>query len=217
VIKKLHPKALMIIDDGGAYSTGLVRAMLPILRAAGINADHESVSQASTDFSPLVAKVTPRTTVIVLPWQAPANAQQFGKSLVAQHKHVTVVATDRVYSPSSFTVPGAYVSWFAPDITAIPADGRLVQQAKAALTRFGTWGPPLYAATHVVDKAITAVCKSGQMPTRSDVLPAIKATNEATSILGEPIKFDSHGDLTNARWFVFHINSAGRYLLTTGS
>jgi hypothetical protein len=49
------------------------------------------------------------------------------------------------------------------------------------------------------------------------VLPAIKATSEATSILGEPIKFDSHGDLTNARWFVFHINSAGRYLLTTGS
>ncbi len=40
----LHPKALMIVDDQEAYSTGLVTAMMPIFKTAGIKVDHESVS-----------------------------------------------------------------------------------------------------------------------------------------------------------------------------
>src|SRR5580693_2253702 len=81
IISHLHPKALMIVDDQEAYSTGLVSAMLPIFTAAGIKVDHESVSQKTTDFSSLVAKVTSATSVVVLPWQIAANAQQFGKDL----------------------------------------------------------------------------------------------------------------------------------------
>lgn len=217
VIAKLHPKALMIVDDQEAYSTGLVDVMIPLFKAAGITVDHESVSQKVTDFSSLVAKITPQMTVAVLPWQVAANAQQFGKNLAEQHKQVTIVGTDGLYSPSSFTIPGSYVSSFGPDITAIPADASLVQQAKAAFPKFGTFGPPVYAATHVVDEAIASVCKSGQTPTRSNVLAAIKATDEPTSILGQPIKFDSHGDLINAKWFLFHINSKGQYKLVTSA
>src|SRR5262249_33776232 len=59
IISHLHPKALMIVDDQEAYSTGLVSVMTPIFQAAGIKVDHESVSQKLTDFSSLVAKVTP--------------------------------------------------------------------------------------------------------------------------------------------------------------
>jgi hypothetical protein len=33
------------------------------------------VSQKTTDFSSLVGKVTPQTTVVVLPWQLAVNAQ----------------------------------------------------------------------------------------------------------------------------------------------
>jgi hypothetical protein len=191
--------------------------MLPIFRAARVAVDHESVGQAGADFSSLLAKITPRMTVAVLPWQAAAIAQQFGMRVVEQHKHVTILGTDRVYSPSSFRVPGSYVSTFGPDITQIPSDGSLVQQAKAALTTFSTFGPPVYAATHVVNEAIASVCRSGQTPTRSNVLPAIKASDEATSILDQPIRFDSHGDLINAKWYLFHINSIGQYQLITGS
>src|SRR5215467_3267258 len=77
IVNNLHPKALMIVDDQEAYSTGLVAAMIPVFQAAGIKVDHESVSQKVTDFSSLVTKVTPATTVVVLPWQVAANAQQF--------------------------------------------------------------------------------------------------------------------------------------------
>src|SRR6516225_9308677 len=81
IVNTLKPKAVMIVDDQEVYSTGLVATMTPILKAAGIKVDHESVSQKLTDFSSLVAKVTPATTVVVLPWQVASNAQRFGRNL----------------------------------------------------------------------------------------------------------------------------------------
>src|SRR5947209_15473746 len=35
IVKTLHPKALMIVDDQEVYSTGLVAAMIPIFQKAG--------------------------------------------------------------------------------------------------------------------------------------------------------------------------------------
>jgi ABC-type branched-subunit amino acid transport system substrate-binding protein len=191
--------------------------MIPVFKKAGIKVDHESVSQKVTDYSSLVAKVTPQTTVVVLPWQIAPNGQQFGKNLAEQHKKATIVGTDGMFSPSTFTIAGSYVSSFGPDITAISSDAQLVQQAKAAFPKFGTFGPPVYAAMHVIDQAISSVCKSGQTPSRSNVLSAIKSTNEPSSILGQPIKFDAHGDLIGAKWFLFKISPKGQYKPVTGS
>jgi branched-chain amino acid transport system substrate-binding protein len=213
IVKNLHPKALMIVDDQEAYSTGLVSAMVPVFQAAGIKVDHESVSQKANDFSSLVAKVTPATTVVVLPWQVAANAQQFGRNLAQQHKKALIFGTDGLYDPKNFTIPGSYVSTFGPDITAIPADAAIAAAAKAKYGSFGTFGPPTYAATHVIDEAIASVCKSGQTPSRANVLAAIKKTNEPATILGQPIKFDSHGDLVNGKFFLFKIDSSGKYQL----
>ena len=217
IVKTLHPKALMIVDDQEAYSTGLVSAMTPVFQAAGIKVDHESVSQKVTDFSSLVAKVTPETSVVVLPWQVAANAQQFGRNLAQQHKSAVIFGTDGLFSPGTFTINGSYVSSFGPDITAMPADAAIARAALQKYGNFGTFGPPVYAAMHVVDEAIASVCKSGQTPSRSNVLAAIKATNEPSSILGQPISFDSHGDLNGGKFFLFKIDSAGKYKLIPSS
>ena len=205
IVNTLHPKALMIVDDQEAYSTGLVSAMLPIFQAAGIKVDHESVSQKVTDFSSLVAKVTPAESVVVLPWQIAANAQQFGRDMAQEHKTAVIFGTDGLFSPGTFTISGSYVSSFGPDITAIPADAAIAQAAQTKYGSFGTFGPPVFAATHVIDEAISSVCKAGQTPSRANVLAAIKTTNEPTSILGQPISFDSHGDLVNGKFFLFKI------------
>jgi branched-chain amino acid transport system substrate-binding protein len=215
IIDNLHPKSLMIVDDQEAYSTGLVAAMTPIFKSAGIKVDHESVSQKLTDFSSLVAKVTPQTSVIVLPWQVAANAQQFGRNLAQQHKKAVIFGTDGLFSPDAFTIAGSYVSSFGPDINFIPADKAIVEAAKKK-GNFGTFGPPIFAATHVIDEAIASVCKSGQTPSRSNVMAAIKKTNEPTSILGQPIKFDSNGDLVNGKFFLFKVDSSGKYNLIPG-
>ena len=131
IVKTLHPKAIMIVDDQEAYSTGLVSAMTPVFQAAGIKVDHESVSQKLTDFSSLVAKVTPDTSVVVLPWQVAANAQQFGRNLAQQHKKAVIFGTDGLFSPGTFTINGSYVSSFGPDITAMPADAAIARAAGA--------------------------------------------------------------------------------------
>jgi branched-chain amino acid transport system substrate-binding protein len=217
IVKNLHPKALMIVDDQEVYSTGLVSAMVPIFTAAGIKVDHESVSQKVTDFSSLVAKVTTDTSVVVLPWQVASNAQQFGKDLAQEHKSAIIFGTDGLFSPGTFTINGSYVSSFGPDITAIAADSTIAAAAQSRYGSFGTFGPPVFAATHVVDEAIASVCKSGGTPSRANVLAAVKATNEPTSILGQPISFDSNGDLVNAKWFLFKIGSAGKYQYLTSS
>ena len=213
IVKTLHPKALMIVDDQEAYSTGLVSAMVPVFQAAGVKVDHESVSQKVTDFSSLVAKVTPADTVVVLPWQIAANAQQFGRDMAQEHKTAVIFGTDGLFSPGTFSISGSYVSSFGPDITAIPADATIAQAAQAKYGSFGTFGPPVFAATHVIDEAIASVCKAGQTPSRANVLAAIKTTNEPTSILGQPITFDSHGDLVNGKFFLFKITPAGKYQL----
>jgi branched-chain amino acid transport system substrate-binding protein len=213
IVNTLHPKSLMIVDDEEAYSTGLVSAMMPIFKAAGITVDHESVPQSLTDFSSLVAKVTASDSVVVLPWQIAANAQQFGRDLAQQHKTAVIFGTDGLFSPGTFTISGSYVSSFGPDITAIPADASIAAAAKAKYGTFGTFGPPVFAATHVIDEAIASVCKAGQTPSRSNVLAAIKKTDEPTSILGQPIRFDSHGDLVNGKFFLFKISSTGAYQL----
>ena len=217
IVNTLHPKAIMIVDDQEVYSTGLVTAMLPVFQAAGIKVDHESVSQKVTDFSSLVAKVTSATSVVVLPWQLAANAQQFGRDLAQQHKNAVIFGTDGLFSPGTFSISGSYVSSFGPDITAIPADASLAATAKAKYGTFGTFGPPIFAATHIIDDAIASVCKAGQTPSRSNVLAAIKATKESSSILGQPISFDSHGDLVNGKFFLFKINAKGAYQLIPSS
>jgi branched-chain amino acid transport system substrate-binding protein len=216
IINNLHPKALMIVDDQEAYSTGLVSAMMPIFQAAGIKVDHESVSQKVTDFSSLVAKITPSTTVVVLPWQVASNAQQFGRNMAQEKKKAVIFGTDGLFSPGTFSINGSYVSSFGPDITAIPADAKIVAAATAKFGKFGTFGPPVYAAQHVIDEAIASVCKSGQTPNRANVLAAIKNTNEATTILGQPIKFTSSGDVVNGKFFLFKIDSTGKYNLIPG-
>src|SRR5580704_7887395 len=99
IVHTLHPKALMIVDDQEAYSTGLVAAMVPVFKAAGIKVDHESVSQKVTDFSSLVSKITPAESIVVLPWQVASNAQQFGRDIAQQHKKAVIFGTDGLFSP----------------------------------------------------------------------------------------------------------------------
>jgi branched-chain amino acid transport system substrate-binding protein len=217
IANTLKPKAAMLVDDQTSYSTGLADAIIPVLKAKGIKVDHESVNQKQTDFSTLADKVTPDTGVVILPWQVAANAQQFGQNLKEKGKNAVIFGTDGLYSPDQFKTPGSYVSSFAPDITSISSDADVAARAKAKYGSFGTFGPPVYAAMHVVDEAISAVCKAGQTPSRSNVLAQVKKTNESESILGQPIKFTPQGDLIGAKFFTFKLDAKGKYQLVTGA
>jgi ABC-type branched-subunit amino acid transport system substrate-binding protein len=151
--------------------------------------------------------------VVILPWQVAANAQQLGQNLSEQNKKAIIFGTDGLFSPDQFKIPGSYVSSFAPDINGIPGDEEIAKAARAKFGTFGTFGPGTYAATHVVNEAIAAVCKAGDTPSRDNVLEQIKKTNLPESILGQPIKFDENGDLIGAKFFLFKLDADGKYKL----
>jgi branched-chain amino acid transport system substrate-binding protein len=221
VVNHLHPKAVLIIDDDEAYSQGLVKTMIPVFQKAGVKVDHETINGTDTGAtlanainSLVTSKLNPDETVTMLPWQAAANAQQFGLAVQQQHKKTILFGTDGTNSPSQFKIPGSYVSNFGPDISSSsrPLDKQIVAGV-AKYGPYGSFGVPTYAAADVEMKAIAAVCKSGQTPSRSNVLAQIKKTNipPAQNPLAVTIAFKSNGDLVGQPGYLFKIGSDGKY------
>jgi branched-chain amino acid transport system substrate-binding protein len=222
IVNHLHPKAVLIIDDAEAYSQGLVKVMTPIFQKFGIKVNHQSFNGTDTGatlanaLSSLVtSQLTPAETVTVVPWQTATSAQQFGLDVQQQHKHTILVGTDGTDSPSQFKIPGTYVSNFGPDISTSsnPVDKTLVTGV-AQYGPYGSFGVPTYVATDVAMKAIASVCKAGQTPSRSNVLAAIRKTNipAADNPMGVPITFASNGNLVGASFYLFHVDSTGKYI-----
>jgi hypothetical protein len=152
----------------------------------------------------------------LLPWQTATDAQMFGQDAKQAGKTVILFGTDGTNSPSQFNIPGSYVSTFGPDIsegTPTALDKAIV----AGVAKYGPYGPfgvPTYEAADVVMKAISSVCKSGQTPSRSNVLAAIKQTNipAVANPLAVPVAFTSTGNLAGNNGYLFKINSAGKYV-----
>ena len=222
IIKHLKPKAVLLIDDQEAYSTGLVTVMTPILTAAGITVNHQSYNGTDTgatlqsDMSSLVtSQLNANETVVILPWQSAANAQLFGQTMQQQGKQATLFGTDGTDSPGQFTINGTYVSNFGPDIsTNKSALDKAIVKGVAKFGPYGAFGVPTYEATDVLMQAISAVCKAGKKPSRANVLAAVRKTNipAGRNPLGLPIKFKADGDIANAVFYLFHLNAKGTYV-----
>ena len=204
---------VLIVDDQTSYSTGLADSATATWKTLGVEVVRESIAQKSTDFSSLVAKVTDDVGAVFLPWQIAANAQQFGTQLAEQGKKAVVVGSDGVYSPSDFSLEGAYVSSFAPDVRGVPAAADVVAAyQKAHDDKFGTFGPPVYVAAQLIATGIQATCKDGKPGTRADVTTAVKATKLADTILGGPVAHDANGDVVGAKFYMSQIKG-GKYTL----
>lgn len=222
IVTHLHPKAVLIIDDDEAYSQGITKVMIPILTKAGIKVNHQTVNGTDTGAtlasalkSLVTAQLTPDETVTVLPWQAAANAQQFGLYAEQQGKKTTLFGTDGTNSPSQFHIPGTYISTFGPDISTStnPLD-KAVVAGVAKYGPYGAFGVPTYAAADAVMRAISSVCKAGQTPSRANVLAAMRMTNIPASenVLSQPISFTANGNLSGQPGYLFHVNSQGKYI-----
>jgi hypothetical protein len=196
--------------------------MIPIFQKAGIKVNHQTINGTDTGAtlanainSLVTSKLTPDETVTMLPWQAAANAQQFGLAAQQQHKKTILFGTDGTNSPSQFKIPGTYVSNFGPDIaeSSSALDKSLVSGV-AQFGPYGAFGVPTYEAADVEMKAIAAVCKGGQTPSRANVLAAIRKTSiaPAANPLGAQVAFKSNGDLVGQPGFLFKISPSGKYV-----
>jgi branched-chain amino acid transport system substrate-binding protein len=213
MFEKLNVKsgdAVMVVDDQESYSTGLADIVGAALSAKGVKVDRESISQKSTDFSSLVAKVTGSTKVVYLPFQLASQAQLFAQQMQAQGKSAIAFGSDGTFDSSKFTVNGSYISFFAPDVTTIPADAKTVaafkKQYPGATSPFGA---PNYVLAQMYATAITKACKNGTI-SRAELRKNFAKVSLPTTILGTPIRFTANGDLAAAKFHIFKIVN-GKY------
>src|SRR5690348_2031887 len=202
--------SVMVVDDQESYSTGLADIVGSNLSGKGVHVDRESISQKDTDFSSLVAKVTSATKVVYLPFQLASQAQLFAQQLQAQGKKAIAFGSDGTFDSSKFNVNGSYISFFAPDVTTIPADAKTVaafqQQFPGATSPFGA---PNYVLAQMYANAITKACKDHKI-TRAELRKDFGAVRLPSTILGTPIRFTANGDLAGAKFHIFKIVN-GKY------
>ena len=205
---KVKATRVFIIDDQEVYSQGLADTVQASLRAKGVTVTRDSVSQDTTDFSSLIAKIPGNTDVIYIPWQLSPRAQAFGQQLRGAGKNITLFGSDGLFDPATWKITGSYVSFFPVDTTT-----PVVKAFAAAHGGDGEFfGAPSYVATQVVVGAITRACKDGTA-TRAEVRRQIALTNipAPLSILGFRIVYQKNGELRFGGFGVFQIQSSGEY------
>jgi branched-chain amino acid transport system substrate-binding protein len=203
--------SVMVIDDQEAYSTGLADIVQKGLQAKGVKVDRESISQKDTDFSSLVAKVTSSTKVVFTPFQLSSQTQLLAQQLKAQVKKAVVFATDGSFDVAKFNADGNYVSFFAADVTTIPADASVVKafhkQFPGATSPFGA---PNYVAMQVYATALSSLCAKHAKVTRASVRAAVAKVKLKSTLIG-PISFTRNGDVAGAKFHIFKI-TGGKYV-----
>jgi branched-chain amino acid transport system substrate-binding protein len=205
---KIKAQRVFIIDDQETYSQGLADNVQASLRAKGITVTRDSVSQDTTDFSSLIAKIPGNTDVIYIPWQLSPRAQAFGQQLKGAGKNIRLFGSDGLFDPATWKITGSYDSFFPVD-----TNTATVKAYAAAHGGDGEYfGAPTYAATQVVVGAITRACADGKA-TRAEVRAQIGKTNipAAQSILGFRIVYQKNGELRYGGFGVFQIQSDGTY------
>jgi branched-chain amino acid transport system substrate-binding protein len=218
MIKTLHVKKVVIMDFQEPYSTGLASAVDKTLKAAGVSTSRLSASNTTTDYSAFVTKVPNDADIVFFPTQKPGDAQTFAQQLLEQGKKAKVFGGDGSNGPGQFKAPGSYVSNFAPDITGIAADAKLIAGWKKdnPKSTVGSFGPPSYGAVQIMLTAIKRACVAdhGVIKARHDVLRQMKKVRISNWILGGKFAFSTKSnDPLNAKFYIFKIQSDGSYKL----
>lgn len=208
----LKARRVVIVDDRQPVSVALARSIQRNLERGAVKAavDRQSIAEEETDWSPVLARVRPQTQAVVLVLQQPARAQAFAQQLRDRGRRTPIVGPDSLYAPG-FTIEGAYVASFAPDIRTVTW-GRSYWSAYSRRFEkpFSLFGPPTYLATQVVINAVANACRD-RKATRGEVQTWIRRTFIPASILGRPFSFDARGDPRGARFSILQIRK-GRYV-----
>jgi branched-chain amino acid transport system substrate-binding protein len=217
MIKTLHVKKVVIMDFQEPYSLGLASAVDATLTKAGVSTIRLSAPNTTTDYSAYVTKVPSDADIVFFPTQKPGDAQTFAQQLLEQGKKAKVFGGDGSDDSSQFKQPGSYVSNFAPDITGIASDAKIIAGWKKDNPgkSVGSFGPPSYGATQILLNAISMACKAGHgSTTRAAVFHTVKKVQIKNWILGGSFKWSTKSnDPLNAKFYIFQIQSNGSYKL----
>ena len=217
IISHLHPKAIMIVDDQEAYSTGLVAAMTPVFKAAGhrrrprvgqpeahrlLLAGGQGQRQHLGDRA-AVAGGRQRAAVR----QEPGRAEEERGHL----RHRRSVLTRSVRDRGQLCVLVRTRHHRDPVRRLDRRGGQ--GQVRAASARSGLrCTRPRTCSTRPSPRRASRAARAGRACS-----PRSRRPTSRRSILGQPIKFTSSGDLQGGKFFLFKIAKGGKYQLIPSS
>ena len=220
MVNKLHVKKVVIFDFQEPYSLGLAAAADNVLKAKGVTTIRLSAPNTTTDYSSYVSRIPSDTDVVFFPTQQPPAAQNIAHQLAEQGKKAIVFGGDGSNAPQQFNVPGSYVSNFAPDITGIPQDQKIIAAWKKDNPgqQVGSFGPPTYGAVQVALLALKRACvqNHGTLPNRRAIVRVVKQIRVPAPnwILGGSFRWSTKSnDPLNASFYIFQIQKDGSYKL----
>jgi len=204
----LKYKRVHIIDDQESYSQGLADEGERRLKAAGVNASRDSVSQQATSFAGQIAKIGTDVRAVYIPWQLSSQAQAFGQQLRQAGRSAVLFGSDGLFDPDNFKIAGSYVSFF-PVARTSPI---ISSYRRAHNSKPDYFGAPTYEAVHVLAQAIQAGCRNGSV-TRAEVRAQLRRINFPAKrvVLSVPIKFSGNGDIQRRQFGIFKIGNGGVY------
>ena len=210
MIKTLKWKRVYIIDDQETYSQGLADGVQAILKKNGVSVTRDSISQQTSDFSSVIAKIPNNYQGVYIPWQLAPQAQAFGQQLQAAGKgHIKLFGSDGLFAPGVWKIAGSYDSAFPYN----PANKAVQAYVKAHKGNGEFFGLPSYVAAQVVVGAVTRACKAGHgKTTRAAVRKQIAKTNLKTSILGFRVAYQKSGEMKlPAAFGIYQIQKNGSF------
>jgi ABC-type branched-subunit amino acid transport system substrate-binding protein len=225
VVGKLKLKSgakVMIVDDGEAYGIGIADAAQKLFQAKHMSVDREQVpestSTSTADFHTVAQKaVTIGAKLVYAPTQTATDSQTFVQLLHADGYHGGFMATDGSVSPTQFNYPGAYISFFGPDITAVKASFRNAYKARyGAKSADDPFGAPSFVATEMLAVAMSKQCAATHRHkiTRALVTKRLKGVKLPSTILGYSMAFANKADHKHgpsAGVTVFQVQKNGKY------
>jgi ABC-type branched-subunit amino acid transport system substrate-binding protein len=224
VIKTLGLKSgdkVMVVDDGEAYGIGIADAAQKVFAAKGISVDREQVAESTStstaDFHTVAQKaVTIGAKLVYAPTQTASDSETFVQLLHSDGNTGAFMATDGSVDPTHFNYPGAYISFFGPNVTAIASSFRSAFQAKYGATAASDpFGAPSFVAAEMLGVAISQSCAAGHGTTsRAAVAKTLKSVKLATTILGYGLAFNNIGDVRKGPAqgvTVFKVQPSGTY------
>jgi branched-chain amino acid transport system substrate-binding protein len=208
---KMGKKAAVVVDDGTPYGKGIADQFSSGFAAVGGTVvTRWTATAGQTDFTAEVAELPKDFDVLFF-----GGIKEGAYVLKAMRKaglNQVFACGDGCWSVGGFIKPaegaategeGVRVLSAAPALGKVPGSAEFAERYKARFGPINNYAASAYDSARVVMKAIEAAAtKKGGMPSRADVLGALKDIKFQGVAYAAPETFDAKGDNTAAVIFV---------------
>ncbi len=208
IVRHLQPSTVLIVDGSETYSTALALDIAHRLTQLHTSSKIVKVQLEQKDYSAAIEKIDSTVNVVALPLLLATDGARFVKQMHAAGKFPEVIGSDMLFV-STFDVPGAYVSTFAPDSSKLAAGAQIIRLYQSIFGAFEPFGGPAYVAMQVVATAADAACRRDGEVTRRGVLSMVPQVRIPRTVIGDSVAFDVHHDLVGAKVRIYRIDAQG--------